>query len=280
MPHLKVLVPLDGSPQSESVVPLLRLLASKTAIHIELLRCYEPVSEIYLVPPDLMSLDTYAVLNETIPASLADYLEAMRGQLGQEITSAGVKRGAAAAEILAQSETADLVVMASHGRRGLDRLLLGGVTTKVVRGCAKPVLVVAGADCREPKLDVIMVAIDGSEGSVRALEAAKKLARAVNAVLVLYQAVKMSWASGDLEKPLEDVERQLQSLAADCPDLETRVRAYTTDGPPYILERAEELKADLIVVGSHGRRGLQHLLMGSVAEHVVHHARCPVMVVH
>lgn len=277
---MKVLVPLDGSPQSETVIPFLQLLARKTQVRFELLRCYEPVSDIYSLPPDLWSLDTYSVLNETIPASLSDYLEAMRAQLGEDIAMGRVRRGKAAAEILEESAGFDMVVMASHGRRGLDRLLLGGVTTKVVRGCPKPVLVVAGPESREPRLDTILVAIDGSECAMRAFESAKNLARAVGAVLVLYQAVKMSWSSGDPDTPMDAIQTQLETLAQSCEGVETRVRVYPTDSAPYIVERAEELKADLIVMGSHGRKGLQHLLMGSVAEHVVHHARCPVMVVH
>lgn len=277
---MKVLVPLDGSPQSESVIPFLRLLAGKTEVRFELLRCYEPVADVYSLPPDLWSLDTYTVLNETIPNSLSDYLEAMRSQLGEEISMGRVRRGRAAAEILEESAGFDLVVMASHGRRGLDRLLLGGVTTKVVRACPKPVLVVAGAEAREPRLDSIMVAIDGSDCAARAFEEARKLATAVGAALILYQAVKMSWSSGDPDTPMDAIQAQLETLAQSCPGIETRVRVYPTDSAPYIVERAEELKADMIVMGSHGRKGLQHLLMGSVAEHVVHHARCPVMVVH
>lgn len=277
---MKVLVPLDGSPQSEAVIPFLRLLASKTELKLELLRCYEPVSDVYGLAPDLWSLETYTVLNETIPASLADYLESMRAQVGKEISTASVRRGAAATEILTQSAGYDMVVMASHGRRGFHRLLLGGVTTRVVRRCLTPVLVVAGPDAKEPRLDAIMVAIDGSDFSLRAFQAARDLAGAVGAVLILYQAVKMSWASGEPDRSLDETQNALQALADSCTGLETRVRAYPTDGAPYILERAEELGADLIVLGSHGRKGLQHLLMGSVAEHVVHHARCPVMVVH
>lgn len=278
----KILVPLDGSPQSETVIPFLRLLASKTAVELKLMRCYEPISDVYSIPADMMSLDTYAVLNETIPASLADYLEGLQGQLDGIHTSTSVKRGPAAMEILAEggSVFTDLVVMASHGRRGFSRWLLGGVTTKVVRSAEKPVLVVAGADAKEPKLDCIMVAVDGSDCSLRAFEKARELATAVGAELLLYQAIRMSMSGADPEPEMNAAQDYLQRLADSCTGLKTRVRVYPTDSAPYLVERAEELGADLIVVGSHGRQGLSRLLMGSVAEHTLHHARCPIMVVH
>jgi nucleotide-binding universal stress UspA family protein len=227
-------------------------------------------------------LDTYAVLNETIPASLRDYLEAKRSELGALVSRTSVECGPAAGQILevSGSEEIDLVVMASHGRRGLDRWLLGGVTTKVLRASPKPVLVVAGENVREPRLNTILVAMDGSECSLRAFERARDLATALGAVLILYRAVRMSWSGKDPEPELKEVQDDLERLAATCAGLETRVRVYPTDSSPQIVERSEELGADLIVMGSHGRQGLQHLFMGSVAEHTVHHSRCPIMVCH
>lgn len=277
----RLLVPFDGSAQSESVIPFLRLLAARTPVELELLRCYEPVSEIYAIPPDLISLETYSVINETLPASLRAYLEAVQAQLDGVPSRISLRQGGAAQEILAASEESDsqLVVMASHGRRGLDRWLLGGVTTKVVRRSSRPVLVIP-AGLSEPRLDSVLVAVDGSECSLRAFEQAKELARRTGAELILYQAVRMSWTGADPDPGMQEAQNFLEDLAQQCEGVATRVRPYPTDSSPYIVERAEELKADLIVMGSHGRKGLQHLLMGSVAEHVVHHARCPVMVVH
>ena len=148
---LKLLVPLDGSPQSESVFPTVLALAAKAETTATLVRCYEPISAVYSLP-DLIALDTYTVFNETIPTSMLAYLEARQAELGEVVRKVEVRQGPAAFEILAlaQSDQVDMVVMASHGRRGLGRWLLGGVTTKVVRSSPKPVLVVAGPDIREP----------------------------------------------------------------------------------------------------------------------------------
>lgn len=278
-----ILVPLDGSRQSETVIPFLRLLASKTAVELELIRCYEPISEVYALPPELLSTETYTVLNETVPASLAAYLETTRAQFDAIPTHCSVKRGPAAAQILQAGDPASVtfIVMASHGRRGLDRLLLGGVTTKVVRSAQVPVLVVAGPEVNEPKLDSIMVGIDESPCSMRAFEKAKELATAVGAELILYRAVRMSWSDENPDDAMQKAEDALQALAQTCAGLKTRVRVYPTDtAAPHLVERGEELKADLIVLGSHGHQGLRRFLMGSVAEHTVHHAHCPVMVVH
>jgi nucleotide-binding universal stress UspA family protein len=232
--------------------------------------------------PDLMSLDTYSVLNESLPASLQAYLEAKKAELGNLVTSLQIRCGPAAPEILAHTEAnpTDIIVMASHGRGGLGTWLLGGVTTKVVRSSVLPVLVVAGSDAREPRLETIMVALDGSACSEREFDRALSLARAVGAELVLYQAVKMGWSGADPEPEMSKAEAYLQSLAERCQGIPFRVRVYPTDGWPYIVERAEELKADLVVMGSHGRRALERFFMGSETERVIHQARLPVLVVH
>jgi nucleotide-binding universal stress UspA family protein len=124
------------------------------------------------------------------------------------------------------------------------------------------------------------VALDGSACSERAFVKARKLARAVNAELVLYRAIKMSCLDPHPEPYMAEVEDELRRMAATCPELKTRVRVYPTDGDPYIVERAEQLEADLIVMGSHGHGCLRRIVMGSVAERVVHQARYPVLFVH
>lgn len=275
-------MPLDGSRQSETVFPFLQQLAVRTEIDVTLIRCYEPISEVYSLPPDLFALDTYTEVNEAIPGSLKEYLEAVKEQLGKSVSNIAVKCGPATSEILAASESGDfdLIVMASHGRRGLDRLLLGGVTTKVVRLSKKPVLVAGQNPGDEVAMNRVLVAVDGSPCSLRALEQAQKLAGSLRAELFLYRAVKMPWDGSNPDPLMQEAEEEMAKLAALYPNSKAEVRVYPTDHSPQVVERAEELKADLIVLGSHGRRGLQHLLMGSVAEHVVHTARCPVMVVH
>jgi nucleotide-binding universal stress UspA family protein len=278
---LELLVPLDGSPQSEAVFPMVQALAQRCQARATLLRCYEPISAIYTVP-DMISLETYTAFDESLPGSMLAYLEAKQSELGEAVHKVLVRQGGAAQQIIAvaESEAVDLVVMASHGRRGLEKLWLGGVTTKVVRSSTRPVLVVAGADIREPSLESVMVALDGSACSERAFQAAYRLAMELRAELVLYQAVQMPWDAHDPQPEMDQAQAYLQSLADRCQGISVRVRAYPTDGPPYIVERAEELGADLLVMGSHGRGALERFLLGSQTERVLQQGRMPVLVVH
>jgi nucleotide-binding universal stress UspA family protein len=69
----------------------------------------------------------------------------------------------------------------------------------------------------------------------------------------------------------------LRKADAGVPISSRLVEGYPDEG---VLREAKEWQADLIVIGSHGRRGLSHVLLGSVAEKVIRHASCPVLVVH
>jgi len=144
-----------------------------------------------------------------------------------------------------------------------------------------------------PTVRRILVAIDFSESAALALEWARTLARACSAEVVLLHVVDLgaTWVplSGpavfpapvpaEVAKEVEQLARaSLDALAPGAPEITQRiVRA----GHPReaIAAAAREAGADLIVVGSHGRRGVSQLFMGSVAEHVVRHAPVPVLVV-
>lgn len=278
----KILLPLDGSPESESVLPFLRLLHAHTQVEARAIRCYQPLPLAYSISSELISVEAFNAFNEILPSSIANYLETLSNELDGIVVATQAIEGAAAEEIIEKSKEPDidLVMMTAYGQAGWGRWLLGGVTSKVVRGCHKPVLVIAGEPSTSPKIDSIMVAIDGSEHSLRAFKQAAKLAQALKSELILYQAVAVPWSITDLEPELAKAQASLQELADGAKDISTRVRVYSTDGDPYILERARELKADIIVLGSHGRTGLKRLLMGSIAEEAVHNADRPIMIVH
>jgi nucleotide-binding universal stress UspA family protein len=128
----------------------------------------------------------------------------------------------------------------------------------------------------------ILCGVDFSESSTKALLFAERLAREMNAELILAHAfgVPASYDAPGQKEPYDpQVRRQLEQLAPMYPEI--RVRRVLHAGPPgeVICWLAEEQQCDLIVVGTHGRTGVAHLLLGSVAEHVVRHAHRPVVVV-
>lgn len=128
----------------------------------------------------------------------------------------------------------------------------------------------------------ILCPIDFSEASGRALEYAERLATNAGDELILLHAfdIPASMTIADIGNPADPTIRtRLESVPVSSP--QTRVTRILHAGPAgeVICWLAEQRECDLIVMGTHGRTGLTHLLLGSVAEHVVRHARCPVVTV-
>jgi nucleotide-binding universal stress UspA family protein len=198
-------------------------------------------------------------------------------------------QGDAAEEILrkARELSSDLIVMGTHGRTGLRRMLAGSVAVSVLRGAPCPVLAFRSVEKprKTNEIRVILHPTDFSVDSEAALRVARWLAREHGArLIVLHVAVLEDLLAGTPaaeidprldREALEDVRKRVEG-----PDLKHRVesmlrRGYAAEG---ILQSAEEVGCDLIVMGTNGRSGLSRLLMGSVAEHVLAKADCPVLV--
>jgi nucleotide-binding universal stress UspA family protein len=201
-----------------------------------------------------------------------------------------VRDGDAAEEILraADEVDADLLVVGTHGRGGIDRLICGSVAEAVMRRSSRPVLVVrdAGASRPDAPIRMILHPTDFSARSWPALGVARALARANRAGLALMHVAPAEvitgdtfYAPADLGPERAELEKlQEQSARAG---LQGSVKSRLCQGDPVteILLAAEELGCDLIVMGSHGRTGLGRLLMGSVAESVTRRAPCPTLIV-
>lgn len=140
------------------------------------------------------------------------------------------------------------------------------------------------------RMDRILCPVDFSPSSDYALQYALDLARMFGAQLTLLHVVEMpflpSYAMAgvpDLSLPLEQIEegarKGLARLAEQCGKKHDKVTTELRTGTAFmeIISYAREIKADLVVVGTHGRTGLSHLIIGSVAERVVRKAPCPVL---
>jgi nucleotide-binding universal stress UspA family protein len=172
-----------------------------------------------------------------------------------------------------------MILMARQGRGMTGRWMMGGVAGKVIRSSDTPMLVVPGPFAQPPKLETIMVCLDGSEIAERVLKKALELAARVDAKLILYRFVFMVYDAVVMELELEEAKRYLQDKERMHPDLVKGTVVRRSGGRSDIVEYATELQADLIVLGSHGNRGLVRWLLGSVAEDTVHHAQVPVLVI-
>jgi nucleotide-binding universal stress UspA family protein len=212
--------------------------------------------------------------------------------------------GDAAREIQAVADAlpADLVVMGTHGRGGFERLLLGSVTEKVLRLAPCPVLVVGSADAldsEQPLFRRILCAADLAQGAEAVLDTALSVAAESLAPITLLHVVDRLpglGASGPtaparIRSPvtelaalqarlLDEAREQLIEAARPAHEFaEVSERVETGKAWQEILRVAEEIQADLIVVGSRSQAGLARLFLGSTANQVVRQAACPVLVV-
>lgn len=199
--------------------------------------------------------------------------------------------GEASAVVLDVAERigADLIVLGTHGRTGLLRLLAGSVAEAVLRQAHCPVLALRGGDKPLPprhEIQSILVPTDHSPEGRSALTVARELARDLGARLVLlHVTLPVETTPGVPPYPV-NLREELEILdtlrwQVEGKDLKSRVETVLRRGDiaAEVLGAAREAAVDLIVMGTHGRTGLRRLLMGSVAEEVVRSAECPVLVV-
>lgn len=204
-------------------------------------------------------------------------------------------------EILVQAARleADLIVMGTHGRGGVDRMLLGSVTEKVLRKAACPVLAVPPR-AHEPAAHQpilfrrILCPVDFSTASLAALEHALSLAEEADGTLTLVHAVELPAAlyEESVTTPLDLGTFEADQKAAALRRLEALVPAVARDyctvetiaakGRPSqeILRLAALRQSDLIVMGVQGRGAVSLIVFGSNTHAVLRGATCPVLAVH
>ena len=217
-----------------------------------------------------------------------------------------VRTGRAYREIceVASDVEADLIVIATHGRTGLRRLMLGSTAERVVRHAPCPVLVVREKDREfldlgkgkgvQATLHItkILVPIDFSDSSREGLLYAISLARQFGASLILLHAIQVApfipaeGHSVHERMPTPGVIERAARLRArkflkkvDFAGVTYQMEIQSGAPAQEICRFAENAGVELIVTATHGQTALAHALIGSVAEYVVRYAHCPVLVV-
>jgi nucleotide-binding universal stress UspA family protein len=192
----------------------------------------------------------------------------------------------------AAEHDANLIVMGTHGRSGLRRLVLGSVAEEVVRRAPVPVLTV-GRGAKPPEaMDAghLLVPVDFSERQDRLVAHARELALAYGMTLTLLHVVDVEslpevyGVYADPPEPGELADRTAEALEERAADLRARgvdVTVEVRNGHPAeeTLDAADELDVDLLAIATHGRSGVERILLGSVAEKVIRRAPCPVFTV-
>lgn len=207
----------------------------------------------------------------------------------QSIGIPSVQISAAAAEL-----NADLIVMGTHGRTGLEHILLGSTAERVLTTAPCPVLTVREAKGSEEtslaaptRFEHIAIPVDFSESSVDALTFGIQLAKEFAASLTILHVVEPLSYGDDLTlrqamgqgRVGDRIDAQLSAYLSRIESAGILARRVIRGGVPAdsILDFVRASACDLIVMGTHGRRGISRMLQGSVAESVLRLASCPVL---
>jgi nucleotide-binding universal stress UspA family protein len=277
-PFPKILVCTDGSPDSEGAITAALHLAKTTGSTVFVLEVlfylagYEMQSPDTLAPP-VVNLELMRV-QET---AARERLEAWKAEAAKEgvTLEPRVRTGASAYDGILEEAgelQPDLIIMGRHGYTGLTRLLMGSVTARVIGHSPCHVLVAPHGVLLS--FERLLIASDGSPFSEAAWAEALILAKTMGSALI---GVTVAASDRDIPTATEVVRHLEAAAATQGITLDTMIPM----GRPEvgIVKAAEFKQASLIIVGSHGRTGLKRLLMGSVAERVIGHAKCPVLVV-
>lgn len=265
----RVLCPTDFSEESKSALLYATQVASLFDAEIHLLHAtvmHDSGSlsafPSYRVFESTVSDRARSALDELLPSAAEHKLRVHRVE----------RRGVAAAEVIldyAAQSAIDMIVMATHGRRGLRRLFLGSVAEEVVRLAPTPVLTVRGrTTLRRGEGGAILAAVDFSAISDDVIDAAVRFARWTDSRVVALHAI----AHG--ADPERARARLIERVGGDFPvDCEVAVG----DAGEAILDATRRHRPDLLVLGSHHAGWLDRVLIGSVSERVVQRAEGSVL---
>ncbi len=276
---IKVLVPYDFSEQAQNALNFTTGLADKiTGIHVEVIHVMEVpyVSNIGTMGggaemPEIENQIFFLELREKRAAQIEELKKAHEGK--NYSFNAKLKLGNAFQSISESivEENPDLVVMGSKGSSGMEEVLIGSNTEKVVRTATCPVVTVK-ASTDPGSLKKIVFASDFKEDNDEIARRMKNLQGLFNAQL--YFVVVNTPAN--FETTRESIKRI--NLFAKTYGFEgVKAEIYNSRSEESgIIEFAEDIDADLIAMATHGRTGFLHLITGSIAEDVVNHAKRPV----
>ncbi len=285
-----ILVPTDGSPESERALDVAVPLARALSLSIVLFWSWEGLGEMPsgTSPKAVAQIETEEMADRT--AAVSEIAERRLSPL-RLLFETKIGRGPAAAAILAQAELQEprFIVLSTHGRSGFKRWRLGSVADRLVRESAHDtVIVTPNAEVSlNPEIGRILVALDGSEQAEHALDTALTLARASGATLHLLRATALTVPAAPLgaeipygqltEDLVEAASLYLSRLVALIPDVPASTEAPLAPAGQAILDAAAG--ADLVMMTPHARSGIARTVLGSTTDAVLRGCAKPVLVV-
>ena len=296
--YTKIIVPLDGSTTAEAVLPYVKALAHgfKTAVELSAVINVADMAA-HLTTDRGQYLEKLIGVAES---SSKAYLEKVAGQFAGVAVERTIHRGQPEEVILemAGKDRNSLLAMATHGRSGPRRWLLGSVAEKVLRGTTNPLLLVrAGATptpVPQPIINSIVVPLDGSPLAERVLPTVSSWAQALDVEVTLMRAYEFPasayYGSEDYMPNYDALRDEAHKEAATY--LKAKAESLTAGGvrtvstlsmegaaADEIINYSKSAPRTLVAMSTHGRSGVRRWILGSVTEKIVRHGDDPVLIV-
>lgn len=270
-----IVVLLDGSSLAEAALPSADLLARSYSCRLSLISATS-VREVRA-----QSTDT--TQSKTEPRDdLENYLQQTASQMTQSGLKVDVALGRGRVEEVVRTLSldlgADLLVMTTHGRSGVERLFVSDLTNRIIQNSVTPMLLIRPTEewrSRRTQFKHLLVSLDGSASAERALRYARSLARIFGSEIILLGVPETDAEKSRLHGYVAQVEAALRGRGLNARSI------VTGSGPARtIVSVSEEQHADLIVIAATGRGSASRpASMGSVADRVTQTAQCPVLLV-
>jgi nucleotide-binding universal stress UspA family protein len=279
----KILVPLDGSKLSETILPYVRTLSSALKLPVELLRVNDPEMLTAFSPP----------------LQGADYLKAVAGSFPQGVRVHFTVEMGKPAEVIvdwAATSPQTMIAMATHGRSGIKRWYLGSVADKVLHAAANPLLLFRGTEEQrsngEATLKTVFVPLDGSQLAERVLSHVVALARGMKSKVILVRVYAFPQEAygegyvvnvGNLSEEIRNeakgyLEKKVEELQSEGLDHVSSM-LFEGNAADEIIDLARGAPDNLLMMCTHGRSGIGRWVLGSVTDRVVRHSGDPVLVI-
>lgn len=291
----QILVPLDGSPLAEAVLPYVTRFSQAYEAQVTL----ATVIDAETMEVSQRHQQYLSQLSERTELHAREYLSGV----GNRLRSKGLRAeetvlfGRPAESLVAHADTAgsDLIAMSTHGRSGLGRWISGSVADRVLHLSTVPLLVIRASDQGVPdevKLTTLVAPLDGSQLAESVLPYVKDLARALALEVMLLQAVQITasaYPGLDLADYPQALTEELEGAAASYLNGHAeqltregiRCQARVLWGSPAsaIANFAQALPDNLVAMSTHGRSGFGRAVLGSVADRVIRGSGDAVLVV-
>jgi nucleotide-binding universal stress UspA family protein len=295
--YTRILVPLDGSATAEAVLPYAEAFAAGFKTAVDLLSVIDiPAMAAHSAAERVHHLDAVIAAEEK---QSAGYLERAAKAFARFPTQCRVVRGSPAETILeaASQDRNMLIAMATHGRSGAQRWLLGSVAEKVLRGTTNPLFLVRAAAAKTAPqriINSIVVPLDGSPLAEQILPTVSWWARALDLEVTLIRAFEFPASaylgSADYLPDYDALREETRKAAAAYLKQKAEslvaegvrtVSILTMEGPAAeeIISYAQTAPRAVIAMSTHGRSGVRRWILGSVTEKVARHGDDPVLVV-